>query len=143
MRGDFVNLQRNSKIEAASLDQELLLFDPAVNKFYLMNATAAFLWEALATSCDEGVLTEAVCRNFSAISKDAVLVDVRESLQNMVQLQLVLPETWMDTDKLSAAQNENSESREPYVRPAIRVMDEKEVLDAFQVTVAALTWWGM
>ena len=87
-----MNLQRNIKIEAASLDQELLLFDPAVNKFYLMNATAAFLWEVLSTSCDEGVLTEAVCSKFSGISKDAALVDVRESLQNMLQLQLVLPE---------------------------------------------------
>ena len=49
----------------------------------------------------------------------------------------------MDTEKPAAAQDENRESRTPYVRPTIRVMDEKEVLDAFQVTVAALTWWGM
>jgi hypothetical protein len=30
-----------------------------------------------------------------------------------------------------------------YQKPAIRVMDEKEVLSAFQVTVAAVTWWVM
>ena len=30
-----------------------------------------------------------------------------------------------------------------YQKPIIRVMDEKEVLSAFQVTVAAITWWVM
>lgn len=30
-----------------------------------------------------------------------------------------------------------------YETPSIRVMDEQEVLSAFQVTVAAITWWGM
>jgi hypothetical protein len=30
-----------------------------------------------------------------------------------------------------------------YQKPSIRVMDEKEVLSAFQVTVAAITWWIM
>ena len=31
----------------------------------------------------------------------------------------------------------------PYEAPSIRVMDEQEVLSAFQVTVAAASWWGM
>jgi hypothetical protein len=30
-----------------------------------------------------------------------------------------------------------------YQKPTIRVMDEKEVLSAFQVTVAAISWWMM
>jgi len=30
-----------------------------------------------------------------------------------------------------------------YQKPTARVMDEKEVLSAFQVTVAAITWWVM
>ena len=29
-----------------------------------------------------------------------------------------------------------------YQKPSIRVMDEKEVLSAFQVTVAGISWWG-
>jgi hypothetical protein len=28
-----------------------------------------------------------------------------------------------------------------YQKPSIRVMDEKEVLSAFQVTVAGVSWW--
>lgn len=34
-------------------------------------------------------------------------------------------------------------ARRPYEAPSIRVMDEQEVLSAFQVTVAAITWWVM
>lgn len=30
-----------------------------------------------------------------------------------------------------------------YQKPSIRMMDEKEVLSAFQVTVAGTTWWVM
>jgi hypothetical protein len=30
-----------------------------------------------------------------------------------------------------------------YVTPSIRVMDEKDVLSAFQVTVASMSWWVM
>jgi hypothetical protein len=28
-----------------------------------------------------------------------------------------------------------------YQKPNIRMMDEKEVLNAFQVTVAGISWW--
>jgi hypothetical protein len=31
----------------------------------------------------------------------------------------------------------------PYETPSIRVMDEKDVLSSFQVTVAGITWWVM
>lgn len=31
----------------------------------------------------------------------------------------------------------------PYEAPSIRVMDDQEALSAFQVTVAAISWWVM
>ena len=43
----------------------------------------------------------------------------------------------------SQALNNKGEAVTPYVTPNIRVMDEKEVLSAFQVTVAGVTWWVM
>ena len=44
--------------------------------------------------------------------------------------------------------NRDIQSGEPtalpaYQKPSIRVLDEKEVLSAFQVTVAAISWWVM
>ena len=41
------------------------------------------------------------------------------------------------------AQTSSVTSIRPYEPPSIRVMDEKEVLSSFQVTVAAITWWVM
>ena len=35
------------------------------------------------------------------------------------------------------------DGRPVYQKPSIRVLDEKEVLSAFQVTVAGMTWWVM
>jgi hypothetical protein len=45
----------------------------------------------------------------------------------------------------NAAQAEvNADNAMPrYETPSIRVMDESEVLSAFQVTVAGLSWWTM
>jgi len=41
------------------------------------------------------------------------------------------------------SRNEISLTSELYQKPSIRELDEKEVLSAFQVTVAAATWWVM
>ena len=41
------------------------------------------------------------------------------------------------------SRNEISSTSELYQKPSIRELDEKEVLSAFQVTVAAATWWVM
>jgi len=35
------------------------------------------------------------------------------------------------------------ENRPTYVAPKITVMDEAEVLKSFQITSAAVSWWGM
>lgn len=44
---------------------------------------------------------------------------------------------------LVESRNEISSASELYQKPSIRQLDEKEVLSAFQVTVAAISWWVM
>ena len=40
--------------------------------------------------------------------------------------------------------NENEKDERPtYVPPKVTVMNEAEVLKSFQITSAAVTWWGM
>lgn len=49
-----------------------------------------------------------------------------------------------EMEKLDRETQSSARSELPdYVKPSIRMMDEKEVLSAFQVTVAAITWWVM
>jgi len=50
------------------------------------------------------------------------------------------------TKTIGAMSNDSVESLNrsqlpSYHKPSIRVMDEKEVLSAFQVTVAGISWW--
>ena len=41
--------RRSPAIEMAPLQEETILFDPQNNKFCLLNRTAAFIWNQLAT----------------------------------------------------------------------------------------------
>ena len=45
------------------------------------------------------------------------------------------------TTKDSAIESRDRSQLPGYQKPSIRVMDEKEVLSAFQVTVAGISWW--
>jgi hypothetical protein len=39
------------------------------------------------------------------------------------------------------AQADQQRTRAPYEPPRVQLMDEEEVLKAFQVTSAGITWW--
>lgn len=45
---DAITFRRNPSIEAAPLQNELMLFNAATKKFCVLNTTAARLWECLA-----------------------------------------------------------------------------------------------
>ena len=82
-------LQRSPNIEAAPMDGELLLFSPVAQKFFVMNPTAAVLWEALEQPCDEQGLAKTLCAEFTGVTHDKALDDVRAAIQNMRDLGLV------------------------------------------------------
>lgn len=79
-----MKLQRNSTIEASPLDGDLLLFNPTLNKFFLMNPTACFLWNALAEPKDEDTLATELCANFDGVTRERALDDVRGVIQDML-----------------------------------------------------------
>jgi hypothetical protein len=88
MRG----LRRNPKIEEAPLEGELMLFDPATSKFFVMNRTMAFLWR----HCDgEWPLTAIVDRlshEFSDVDPGVAEGELRRSVEELVALGLLVPE---------------------------------------------------
>jgi hypothetical protein len=49
----------------------------------------------------------------------------------------------MENFDIAKADAGNATTVRPYETPSIRVMDEKDVLSSFQVTVAGITWWVM
>jgi hypothetical protein len=44
-----------------------------------------------------------------------------------------------DSTKLASS----NDSERKYEKPTVRIIDEKEILSAFQVSIVATTWWGM
>jgi hypothetical protein len=87
-----VTYRRNPDIEAAPMQGESILFDPASNKFCLLNGTAAFVWEQLATPATIEHISQELCRHFDSAEPNRVEQDVREVLDRFVELLLVSPE---------------------------------------------------
>jgi coenzyme PQQ synthesis protein D (PqqD) len=85
-------LRRNPQIEAAPLKDEMLLFNGNANKFFVMNVTAAFLWERLREPADVDALADALCTSFSGIAADRALADVRQAVKSMLDLGLLVDE---------------------------------------------------
>ena len=48
----------------------------------------------------------------------------------------------MEDTGRSATLEAKAENKPTYVPPMIKLMDEKDLLSEFQVTVNANTWWG-
>lgn len=83
-------MRQNPDIEAAELKGELLLLNNASSKFYVMNSTAAFIWEKLATPTSEDELASAFCGKFSDAFPEQARQDVNETLKNMREYGLIL-----------------------------------------------------
>lgn len=83
-------MRQNPDIEAAELKGELLLLNNAASKFYVMNSTASFIWEKLASPTSEDELASAVCSRFPEASPEQARQDVSETLKNMREYGLIL-----------------------------------------------------
>ena len=83
-------MRQNPEIEASELNGELLLFDGTTNKFFVMNPTAAFLWERTKQPIDEQEIASVLFAHFNGTTKEQVLEDVKETLNHMQELGLLL-----------------------------------------------------
>ncbi len=84
--------RRNPAIEAAPLQGESILFNPASNRFCLLNGTAAFVWERLVKPATAEEIAADICRQFAAPTLEQVQADVRAALEKFAELELVAAE---------------------------------------------------
>lgn len=141
---------RSSSIEMAPLQDETILFDPGQNRFCVLNRTATFIWNRLATSQTTEALAAELCESFSEIVMETALLDAKRTLELLMSLKFTV-------DGLAEPGNERPGKNNPtglsvssgssdlpaYESPRITAMNEDEVLSVFQVPVVAMTWWGM
>lgn len=86
-----MTFRRNPSIEAAPLQNELMLFNAATKKFCVLNSTAAQLWECLAEPKTENELASALRTQFKT-NGARVEDDVTKVMQELEGLGLVVRE---------------------------------------------------
>jgi len=88
-QADSNRLSRNPQIEEAPLESDLMLFDPASSKFYVLNRTMAFVWR----ECDGEKTVEAILdrmtQNFRDIDRASASKDLGVAVDQLVSLGLV------------------------------------------------------
>lgn len=81
---------RNPRIEAAPLNEEAILLDPATSKFFMLNRTSAFIWERLSAPSTADSLAGEICKSFENVTPADALKDVRATLEEMLSMELVV-----------------------------------------------------
>jgi hypothetical protein len=79
-------------VEMAPLQGETILFHPEKNQFCVLNRTASFIWDQLATPTTGQVLASRICQSFSGVSLENALRDTDNALQQMLSLNFVANE---------------------------------------------------
>ena len=72
------------------MQDETILYNPATNKFCLLNGTAAFLWNQLESARSIEQLLDEVQRNFNGVDPQDAERDLRQALQQFSELSFVV-----------------------------------------------------
>jgi hypothetical protein len=81
--------QRGPTVEAAPLQDEALLFHPEVNRFYVLNGTASYIWDRLREPASAEEIAQQICRAYEGVAQPDALRDVEGVLQQMVAMSVV------------------------------------------------------
>jgi len=81
--------QQNAVVEAAPLEDEMILLEPDSSQFCTLNRTAAAIWTLVAEPATVEEIAAGVCDQFDGADEADVRRDVEEALQQMVALQFI------------------------------------------------------
>ena len=81
---------RNVKVEVAPMKDETVLFNPANNKFCILNATAAFIWQSLEQPKSAEQIATAMASQFANVGLEQAEQDVRRALDDLHKIECVV-----------------------------------------------------
>ena len=134
-------------LETAPLQDGSVLYNLKTGKFILLNRSAAFLWAELSTPVTADVLLRRLHTSFTGSASEAVRTDLNQALARFIELELASGKDGMDGVP-AQADRADAAGTEPivYASPEIRVLDEEELLNIFQMTAAEISvascWWS-
>jgi hypothetical protein len=135
-------------LETAPIQEGSVLYAPSTGKFIMLNQSAAFLWNVLSSPRTEDDLTGALRALFPEVT--SLRQDVGEALEQLAKLDLVVNNgestgTEAATSAPKGVEGEGRDRPAAYERPSLRVLDEDELLNIFQMTAAEISvascWW--
>jgi len=80
---------RNPKVEEAPLGGDLMLFDPAKSKFFVLNSTMAYLWRNCDGEKSLDSIVESIPSAFSQADAQIVAKDMRAAVAELEGLGMV------------------------------------------------------
>lgn len=131
--------QRSAVIENAPMNDETLLFHPGAVKFCALNPSAAFLWERLQVPRAIDDLASDLSAAYGVLASAELQYDLRSVVDQLVSFGFLT--TSATTPALAPTAAPAAAGR--FMVPKVNIMDESEVLAAFQVTSAGVSWWAV
>lgn len=82
-------IRKNPRIEEAPLQGELMLFDPATSKFFVLNRTMAYVWKRCESAAGISALVDGLHDEFAEVEPDAARKDVERALHELMEAGLL------------------------------------------------------
>jgi hypothetical protein len=80
---------RESNIEAAPLQDETILLQPAAKTFCLLNRTAAFIWSEMSAPMTSETIALRLAATFEGVTENQAANDVESTLRQLVSMGFV------------------------------------------------------
>lgn len=133
-------------LESAPLQDGSVLYNLQTGKFILLNRSAAFLWTELAAPTGKDELFRRLCATYPHSALPELQQDVESALAGFQDLQLVSSREGSSVAGNATPPASLRVESAAYETPSIRVLDEDELLNIFQMTAAEISvascWWN-
>jgi hypothetical protein len=80
---------RDSRIEAAPLQEETILLQPEAKTFCLLNRTAAFIWDEVSAPVSPERIAQRLAATFEGVTAEQASSDVESTLRQLVAMGFV------------------------------------------------------
>ena len=135
-------------LETAPLQDGSVLYNLKTGKFVMLNRSASFLWTELSSPKSVDDLTHRLLAAFPDTPTGSIGSDIDKALTELKELELVASRD--KSANLVSAPSEHTLAPKmesaAYESPTIRVLDEEELLNIFQMTAAEISvascWWS-
>jgi coenzyme PQQ synthesis protein D (PqqD) len=83
-------LRRNPLVEEAPLQGELMIFDPASSRFFVLNRTMTFVWRRCDGAHRVAEMVDELRNEFSEVDQGTAEGDLKKALGELASLGLVV-----------------------------------------------------